>query len=456
MSFFLLVSDMSATRNASTPDNSMMCTCAPAQVMPLDDKRSDGQELEQQWSPYLSQSCQFRNPKPEDYAFSQSMQHSTENLPFHVFGHIFSFLPLQGSQAAAQVCTSWAHLVECAANEKYKVAQQYMEEGLLCMQTSTSPWESLSLFRRAMVTYPRLCMPYYWAAKALLILDDWVAAVEVLQQALRQQPSPVESLMLKACIRYVHNDDQHASELLEHAALLDPSNAAMDFELGFCYQGTGQPSKAIDCYTSALGLNYARSFVVLSNRAECFIQNGMLDKAMEDLAVSLQICPDSPLALRTRAHLYNAMGNPYAAYEDYTTIINTVKDAKVQSDAYCDRAFCYGNMDAADIEQAHVLNPADLKVVQFKAFVLVNNGNVHEAINFVTEWMAHNGSSQDRACELAFRGELYALLSDWDAAILDYQRAIEIEQASSADGVQHALACYLQRLEELNSKRSGN
>ena len=201
--------------------------------------------------------------------------------------HVLSFLPVNSFTAAARVRKSWARSIRCTIQLNSTTAEKYFQHGLEIMKTTDSPWESLKLFRRATALNPRLIEAYFWEAKALFILNDWDGAVKTVERALEKQPSPVESLKLRACILYASNDDLRASQLLEVALPLAPNDASIHFELGFCYHGLEQFSKAIECYTTALELNYHRTFVLLANRANCLFRNNNIPEALQDLKVAV-------------------------------------------------------------------------------------------------------------------------------------------------------------------------
>jgi tetratricopeptide (TPR) repeat protein len=280
-------------------------------------------------------------------------------------------------------------------------------------------WESLDIFRAAIAIFPKMFKAYYWAAKALLILKDCKGAIEIMQCALQQQPPHMERLRLQACLLYTHHDNLNASKLLEKALRSEPNDATIHFDLGYCYQGLEEYSKAIDCYTTALRLNYPRAYRALANRADCWGHINKIDKALEDLTASLHICPRDPVALRIQANVHAHQGNAHAAYKDYTTIIETAPDAWVRSDAYCDRALCFGGVVEDDIDQARRVCPADRRPVQITVDAMVSEGHVDEAIAYVTEWVAGADASEEFADQYALRGELYSIQCEWDASIRD-------------------------------------
>jgi hypothetical protein len=62
--------------------------------------------------------------------------------------------------------------------------------------------------------------------------------------------------------------------------------------------------------------------------------------------------------------------------------------------------------------------------VQCKAKALVGDGRVAAAIDHVTQWMASNETHKDLARQYVFRGELHAIVCDWEASTLDYEQAL--------------------------------
>ena len=375
-------------------------------------------------------------------------------VPFHVFGHVFSFCSLHFLPDAARVCSTWAALARFAIKEMEMKSEQYVHEGLHLMETTNSPWESLDKFRTAIAIFPKMFNAYYWAAKALLVLNDRNGAVQIMECALQQQPPEMERLRLQACMLYTHHDDLNASKLLEQALQSEPNDATIHFELGFCYQGLEEYSKAIDCYTTAIRLNYPRSFVALANRADCLYQIDKIDEALEDVAASLCICPLYPLALRIRATVHRHQGDPHAAYKDYTTIIETAPDTRAQCDAYCDRALCFGGVVEDDIDQARRVCPADMRSVQFKVEAIVFDGRIDDAIAYVTECIAGTNASAECADQHALRGELYSIKCDWYASIRDYETAISLTQSTTSPTDCHArqtISAYREILEELKA-----
>ena len=357
-------------------------------------------------------------------------------LPLEVVHESFSFVPCGSLPSAALVCSNWSRLVRRVIQIHKQTAEKYTQQGLDLMTTSTAPWDSLKLFRRAIATYPRLCEAYFLEAKALFVLRDTAAAIRTLERALLRGPTPVESCKLRGCLYYAQKDDNLASEMFEAARMLAPTDASIYFELGFCYHGLRKFWQAIDFYGTAIELNYPRRFVVLANRGQCLFYADQLHEALRDLNASLEINPHYECALKTRACVHLQLGNPDAAHQDYTVVIEHATEPGVRAKAYFNRAFCYDDDDEDDIELAFQEDPSNLEIQQYKAAVLMDKGCVPEAIAEVSTWLDSNQDHTNRAGMYTFRAELHGAILDWQASTWDYQTAIDLlisKMASSPD-----------------------
>ena len=321
------------------------------------------------------------------------MPRHTLTVSTDVFDHILSFAPVGSLSAAAPMQRAWARAVRRALQRAKGHAEQWLREGLTAMAASDAPHESAALFRRAMATYPWLLDAFFWGAKALMILNDRPGARQVLEGALRQRLSRAQSLRLQAYLCLcVSSDDWGASQLLEEALLLEPDNATVHFEVGFCYHGLHQYDKAIAHYTAALELGYLRTFVLLANRADCRFQTHDLRDGLRDVDASLALNPRYSLALRVRASMRKQQGDHEAAYADYTAAILHSTTAPVKAESYVSRALCWEPADEADLDRALALDPANPDAVFWKTVALAERGQVPEAIEHISRWLTRNQS----------------------------------------------------------------
>jgi len=377
---------------------------------------------------------------------------STVALPADLILVTMSFLPEEHFAQCARVSKGWRVLVRYTAKLNLREARLLLNEGLSLMSATNYPIESIGLFTKAIDLCPTLAEASFWKAKGLFILNNEPAAVVCLEAALARKPALVDQMKLQACLQYANGDDLTASRILEIALQKAPNDASLHFELGFCCHGLLQFNRAINSYSRALELKYQRSFVLLANRANCLFRVGKVKESLEDLEASLRISPSYELALRTRAFVHMHLGNPGDAHQDYTTIIENSTSPKIKSDAYCNRAFCYGEMDEEDMEKALATDPTNPEPVRYKASVLANRGCLTEAVECVTAWLAANLTHKERYSQLAFRAEVYALLGEFRAAMEDYREAIHLllkNKATLGSSVAESITTYSERLREL-------
>jgi tetratricopeptide (TPR) repeat protein len=121
-------------------------------------------------------------------------------------------------------------------------------------------------------------------ARAISVTSDSIAALILLGYRFYQQGKL--------------NDSQ---DIFEGIVLLDATNPYAYGILGSIQQQQGRYEKAIECFTIALMLHPA-DINSLTNRGECYLHQGMLAKAAEDLkkAVSLDADGKNPAANRAR------------------------------------------------------------------------------------------------------------------------------------------------------------
>jgi len=372
-------------------------------------------------------------------------------LPPEILSHALSFAPLPTLQQCAAVNRRW-HPKACRVMACHRqTAEGHLKSGQALMQRTLSPEGCLQLFQRALQLYPGLTEASYWLAKVLLILKTDKEAELCLTHALRQRPSPVDEIKLRACLLYTKNDDLHASQLLERALELAPDDACLHFELGFCYHGMQEFVKAITSYTQALQLRYHRVFVLLANRANCLHWCGRLDEALRDLQQSLAISPHYELALRTRAHVYMDVGHLDAASEDFTSILQQCpnQDPRPLSNAYFHRALCRIPTDEADLTAAQRADPTNLDPVQHHTILLAQQHRIPEAVACLTAWIDANPESPDLVDQYVFRAELHEKEPNLDAAVADYERALGCFPSTGSPVVAEACRVRIQTLDAL-------
>eukprot|EP00667_Euglena_gracilis_P003587 EG_transcript_3596 len=377
-------------------------------------------------------------------------------LPSDVMLLVLAYTPIQHYSQCALVCGNWAMLAQEAALRNLQEARRLVAQGVAHMANSNVPHPSLELFGQAITLYPKFADASLWMAKGLFIEGQEPAAVRCLEAAVRQRPPTVDRLKLQACLNCAEHNDVKASHLLEAALQSAPTDSTIHYELGFSYHSLLKFPQAVRCYTRALELRYERTFVLLANRANCFFRMGKVDEAMQDVERSLAINKHYELALRTRALVNAQLGKPDLVYRDYSTIIDHSANRKARSDAYCSRAFCFGDMNEADLRKAQEADPTNPEPMRCKTSILLARGRVSDAIAELSHWIEANPRHRDIHIQFAFRAELAASLHDLPQAMEDYRHAIRaLLRAPSGPHATHRhasdrLLSYRERLRNLS------
>jgi tetratricopeptide (TPR) repeat protein len=120
---------------------------------------------------------------------------------------------------------------------------------------------------------------------------------------------------------------------------------------------------------------------LLLRRAECYIKNGEITKAMSDIDAFLEMYPSDKYAIRMAGKVANASGDNIRALEYYS---KNLKLHPNDPECYADRANAYlmsKSWDLAlnDYAMALDLNPADSEVWLNKGIALLNTGKVKDA-----------------------------------------------------------------------------
>jgi tetratricopeptide (TPR) repeat protein len=182
------------------------------------------------------------------------------------------------------------------------------------------------------------------------------------------------------------------SETLWSDVIKKQPTAALAYNnLAHYYNQQKQPVKALKNYNIAIDLQPQKA-QTYNNRGKIYFERGEYDKALEDYNKSLSLEPDFIDALANRGAVYGAKNQFDFAIEDFTKVMKF--DPK-NRDVISNRGFVY--YQTQEFEKAK----ADCKLyLSFQA-------NDAEVINLL--------------------GLCYTKLNDYDSAIIEYNRAIQIE-----------------------------
>lgn len=328
-------------------------------------------------------------------------------------------------------------------------AQSLLDEGLQILASGAGFARSAQLMSKAIATFPQNTEASYWKAKLLFATEQVPAGLECLHAALRRGPHLAQHATLQALVCSASEEYATAAGLLRRAAAAAPNDAAVHFELGICAHQQCQYRAAVQSYSRALALHYPQAYLVLANRADCLHSLGKVTEALQDLDLSLTAAPECAAALQIRASVQLTLGRPELAHRDFSAAIQLAPGPKASSELYCRRALCYGQLDEADLERAQQADPSNPTPWWYRASVLSRQGRILEAISHLATWIDANPNHKDSVNIRSMRAEYYASLSNWTAAVVDYQAVVQRLASGPAKG---AYGAYQRRLRVLQAQ----
>lgn len=171
-----------------------------------------------------------------------------------------------------------------------------------------------------------------------------------------------------------------ASQDLETAAKLDPSDDKALAKKAELTLGSGKFDQAIKDYTRSVAAN-PLDWTRYKERADAYMQLGKSKEALADLAVVIKLTPNEPGAYMLRAVALKSLKRYDDAIADFSKVLQLRSD---DDDAYLERAECYRLLHRykealADLNEAAKLLPSNNTFVpEAKAKVLAEMGQSSE------------------------------------------------------------------------------
>ncbi|MDY8135849.1 tetratricopeptide repeat protein [Aquimarina sp. 2201CG5-10] len=170
---------------------------------------------------------------------------------------------------------------------------------------------------------------------------------------------------------------------------------------------------------------YPEYFISYINRSEYRINNGQLDKALQDCNKAIRLKKDYFLAYYNRGYIYQKKGDITKAIQDYTLSI-AYNDQSFQ--AYQNRGILYAQLNQLDkalndFDVSIAIKPKDPYAYLNRAFLFEKKGKYTEAISDATQVISINNKI-NRAYLL--RGSSYQVLGQTNNALQDYTSAIKL------------------------------
>ncbi len=235
-------------------------------------------------------------------------------------------------------------------------------------------------------------------------------------------------------IAYYSGDYQQAFNLFDEALGIhvDPARqeqlgwGTVYFYRGYAAQQTGDDTTALESYSEAIEFS-PRNSAAYYNRGLIYDRQGNSQLALSDYSTAITLNAGDARYFVNRGRMYFILGDYESARQDYDEAIRL--DPEIAS-AYVNRGLLYhreGDIDAAlaDYNHSLELEPGNPFALNNRAFAYAVKGeSLSEALGDASaaiDLQPDNGNFYDT------RGLVYLKLGDPDAALIDYNAALDLD-----------------------------
>ena len=266
-------------------------------------------------------------------------------------------------------------------------------------------------YKKAIALNPRNADAYINRGNIYYKKGDYNAAIRDYGKAIRLDPKNAEAPFNRGNIYCEIGNYDAAIRDYEKAIALNPSNADAYFNQGNVYYQTGDYAAAIRDYEKAIALNPSNADAYF-NQGNAYYQTGDYDAALYEYDIVINMKPKFEEAYHNRGNAYYNKGEYNKAIGDYSREIELYP---MNAEAYYNRGNAYFNM----MEYDKAINDYN-KAIKFpvnKGKYVMNNGSDDE-------WL--EGLNLKDANAYNNRGNANYKIGDYDAAIWDYSKAINL------------------------------
>ena len=256
--------------------------------------------------------------------------------------------------------------------------------------------------------------------------DKWDEAISELDKAIKLNPKYAKAYQIRGVV-YLKGKGQYDKAISDYtrAIEINPKLAIAYNNRGFVYIGTGEYDKAISDYTRAIEINPKDAYAY-KNRGFAYAEGkGYCDEGISDYTKAIEINPKDAYAYNNRGLAYECTGQYDKAIADYS---RTIELNPYLALPYLNRAAAYfyhkEEYDKAweDVHKAQSLGLGNVRPVFLRA--------LREASGLKEQSGPEYGPTYKLrfpAAEYYFgRGRAYYHEGQYDKAISDYTKAIEI------------------------------
>jgi tetratricopeptide (TPR) repeat protein len=214
-----------------------------------------------------------------------------------------------------QFDASIEHYTNTLALDKSYV-EAYNGRGQAYLSVNKIP-EALDDFTKAIeagIVTPKL---FFNRGKCLAMLSRFADALPDLSKSIELEPKSAETWYFRAFSHEKTASLDNAFRDYSKAIELNPNYVEALVNRGLLYYNAQQYQESIADNTTALNISSAGiKPMILVNRANALLQSGKLPEALADVNNALQLNPNYPRAYKSRAAIYQKLGQAEKAQED--------------------------------------------------------------------------------------------------------------------------------------------
>jgi tetratricopeptide (TPR) repeat protein len=266
--------------------------------------------------------------------------------------------------------------------------------------------KAITDYRSALTVDPQNGQAYFNWAAVNIVQGNAEAALQNLDLAIENDPTLIHAYSQRGATRSQLGDSVGAEQDWQTAIAMSPQTANDYVNRGLAKWWMGDNEGTVADFDQALTINpnFVDAYI---QRASFFSESGETDKALSDLASALDVNPSSVAALYSKAEILG---------------FQTDQDWQVSIDLY---------------SKALAINPNEANILHARCFAYLSIEQLDLGLADCEKGLKINPSSP--GLYLA-RGDIRRTQENYEAAIQDYNRTVEIIDESGGDLATQKLA----------------
>lgn len=237
-------------------------------------------------------------------------------------------------------------------------------------------------------------------------------AIPLYNQIVQANPNDVVALNnLGSIYRRLKRYDESIA-VLEKAVIVDESNVQTFYNLGFTYKLMGKNESAIQCFNTVVEEN-PNDVLAYNHLGAIYAAEREYDKSISSYQRGLKVDPNHPILHLNLAQCYEKVGSLDLAVNEYEAALRSKPGWRDATDGYVD--------------------------------LLVRKNDITAALELINQALRLDPQDAEMHAKM---GDIYALITDFDSAEMEYNAALKCNPASV-----HALSA-LSRVYDLHGNHA--